>query len=840
MSEPLATTLEGLPSAETGTPPSLRFINSTNKSDGEPLHSRFEDLRVSGDIRSFEIEHIEGMMNYWPPYSAEQLTALNLQNQPNSSCGELPKRVNQKVALWSDFTSGNSGLWRVSFINAPPEFKEELEDQASECLNLTWTEQPESTVLTIKSFKEHSLYGFGPVLWADCYSPMPCAKKGWEPRFPPRTEIGFSNLTEFGLKDKITLLELYEASKRDKALGGNGKASGGWEHDEIVKLLKLAATKTGGWFDYTSMDDVFSAEMNGSGIFGKGRLSGSSEVEVIRMFVKEYFEDDDGFAISFYTIADISGWRIIQRRERHYLDWSSVITAAIDDTGLDGTISGLRGLGLDIRATCRDIDILHCSRNWAANHRMTPIYQTPTGSAAEIAERLVIRPNSIMMGQGIVELESQVDWSAGEGVLLALNRELDSIQGIYQINNPTHKGTQRTAEESRQDALKEQDTRLSQILPMSKLYIVPLGREFARRLISYPKSEDGEILKFAGWKVAKSFWDKVAQYPRLQEMLPGLVLGAQISINPNATPDGLDKRLMKYNLLMDRLPLYNTQAQRNRIINNYTSAVLGHTAAIPYFNEDEKPMDTNLAAFIDSENADMIAGSPRVVFPDQDHFLHLGTLEANGQGHCAAIVREMEEIQQGLQEQFQVDAAQDTADRLYSGLAFLAHCDAHIMLAAQNPALMDGDQIQAYFDFSAQLKQLLKTTLALFQKEMEKRAAEDGSQVDPKVAAIMAKTEAEIASMTAKTDAQIKLDEVRMLNKLGNQNQVAEARTQQRQVDYTLQTAMKQQQLKMDLAIKSIDAGTRAVQERADAQRDLAKAEKEKEKAAASKPASTS
>lgn len=842
MSDALASTQEGLPSPDTGNPPELRFRNTSNMEDGEPLYARFGNLKRSGGLLDWEKDQIEGMQANWPPYTTQQLEQMNAQFLPNSSRGEMPRRIGQKVALWMDFAAGNSGLWRVTFNNAPPDRKEDLEDMASECLNTAWTNFPKHTNLMIKAFKEQAKYGFGPVVWSDCWDPSPHAKMAWEMRFPPSTEIDMSNLPECGMNDEITLMDLYEASKRDERLkkmepkegATGGKILGGWNSSLIVKLMKQSATAASQRFDYTSMSDMMAAESIGQLWTGNSEaFNGSSIVPVVRMWIREY-DEVDGASISYYTLADISGWKIIQARPHHYRDWTATLAAAMDDTGLDGTISGLKGLGMDIRAKCRDMDIMDVQSTWAAMHQMTPHYAAPNDSAAQAMERSTIRPFGIFVANGVTEFQSQVDYSAGIESLRRMSQDLDTIQGVYQLNTPNHKGTQRTAEESRNDALKEQDSRLAQVLPMSKMFIVPLGREFARRLMEFPRSE-GEILKAPGWEVARYFWAKVSSFPELELILPSIKGGAEISVNPNATPDGLDKKLMKHLMLLERLPLYNTQPQRNRIINGFTAAVMGHTAAIPLFNEDEQPMDTNLDAFIDSENADMIAGSPRIVFPDQDHYRHLGPPDGSGGGHCGAIVREMVEISDGLQEQFQVDAAQDTADRLYSGLAFLAHCDAHIMLASQNPALMDGEEIQFYYNFSAELKNLLKTTLTLFQKEMQKRATEDGTQVDPKVQAIMAKTEAEITAMLMKTDADIKANETKMITKLGQQQQVAEARTRQKQVDYTLSTAMKQQQLKIDLAIKSIDAGTRAVQERADAERDLAKAEKER--AAAAKPA---
>lgn len=802
------------------------------------MKSRYDDLSRSGCIQDFEKSDIEGMMAYAAPYSSDQLKALNMENSPNSTMGELPKRIGQKTAQWTDFAAGNSGLWRVSFANAPSELKDQLEDQASECLNLTWSQQPASTVLMIKAFKENAKTGFGPVIWEDCHNPMPCAKMGWEPRFPMRTELGFGNLPEFGLPGHLSLQELYEASKRDKLMRDNGikdEFLGGWNATAIVNVMKQQAVASGSDFAHTSIEDMVLAESTGLSLWGR-TLKSSSEIPVIHFWCEEYSEDEEtGGRISYYVLANINKWTIIRSKPHYYPDWTNTITAAVDDTGLDGTISGLRGLGLDIRAKCRDMDIVYNKRNWAADHRLTPHYNSTTNSGAEIAERMVIRPNSIFMGQGITEMESSVDVETGQSVLVAMANELDQTQSVYSVNSPRHGGKQRTAAEARTDSLKEQESRLADILPMVQLFIKPLGAEFGRRLMAFPRSDDGDLLKFPGWKVAKYFWDRVKTYPVLAQLLPDLYPAAQIDVNPNATPDGLDKRWMKAEAQMGLLPYLDTKAQRDVIVNDFLIAIRGYKSAEAVMNKTDKPMDTNLAAAIDGESADLLAGSPRTVYPENDHFAHLGELTPQGTGHCAAVTRFLEETAQGIQDTFTVDAAQATSDRLRAGVAFLSHIDTHVMMASQNPSLMDGDMIQAYYDFSAGLKQLLKSTMALFQKELESRAAQDGSQVDPKVAAIMAKTEAEIASMTAKTDAQIKLDEVRMLNKLGNQNQVAEARTQQRQVDYTLQTAMKQQQIKIDMALKTLDAGTRAVQERADAQRDLAKAEKEK--AAAAKPA---
>jgi len=256
-------------------------------------------------------------------------------------------------------------------------------------------------------------------------------------------------------------------------------------------------------------------------------------------------------------------------------------------------------------------------------------------------------------------------------------------------------------------------------------------------------------------------------------------------------------------------------------------------------NVTDKPMDTNNAAFVDGENADMLSGRPRRVFPEQDHFQHLGPLDMNGEGHCTAIMRELQEIQSGLQDQFSVSPEAETAERIKSGLSFKAHLDAHIMLASHNPALMDGEEIQGYYDFSTQLEQVLKQTISNFQKAMEAKAAESGQQMDPKVQAILMKTEAEIEAGNKKLAAEIQREEIRSLQKLGNIEQTAQARRDSKKTDYVLNKSMQLDLERLKLQGMELDAKVRGVQQMADAQMDLNKEKEKADKLKAQKAAGT-
>jgi hypothetical protein len=130
------------------------------------------------------------------------------------------------------------------------------------------------------------------------------------------------------------------------------------------------------------------------------------------------------------------------------------------------------------------------------------------------------------------------------------------------------------------------------------------------------------------------------------------------------------------------------------------------------------------------------------------------------------------------------------------------HLDAHLAFLAQNPVLMDMPEIQGYFDFNAQLEQILLQTITHFEKQMAEKNPD--SQATPEVQAFLAKTRAEIQAMEMKTQAEIKNINAKHMVKLGNQAQTMEARHAEKNAKFILDEILNRKKAEADITIEGM------------------------------------
>lgn len=816
-----ANILEGTVNPDTGTAPDRRFINPKDKADGSWVYEQVRPFQMCGGVKDRERAEVEAMLRFAPPYSEEDLRALNLENAPNTTLGELPRRISQAESTWTDFVTSNSGLWKVTFPSMPGEVADTMSEQVSELINHLWSEDPRHCLSLQLAFRQFSTYGIGPLAWIDCYDPSPIARTASSIKFPASTRLTLDNFTECALHDTMTAQALYGLVRGE--VGKQRSKIHGWSRSEVSKVLKAHAT----WEQHvhnpmwSSLESVELAERQGQDLW---TTYAKKDIHVIHVWVCEYEENDDGKRISYMLLAnDGVGWRIIRDKDREYADPSEFMVLATDRVGSDMTIAGLRGLGVDLLEHARSTDILHCAGLYAAYRSSIPLYATNGGAGANSADQVSVRPNGVVIPQGFTETQSQVDAQAAGYYIDRLTNNADTFQGVYAINAPNKGGKQRTAREATFDAAKEADVRSSQILPMTRTFFEPLGREFLRRLFLFPKDRNGKCLKYPGWKMAQKFWDKVDMI-LMENGVPLIFLqDHKVVINPANTPGGLDKKLMRHQFAMSIYPTLQTQQQRNWVTNQGLIAVFGHQASKPYLNQDEPAPPSEVVTVLDGENADLVGGFQRRVLPEQDHLRHLGPLAVEGVGHIPYAMQMLQRIQSGQFGNFVTDQLEELGDQLKAAVAMQGHIAAHLAMLSQNPIILDMPEVQGYFDFNAQFEQIIVQSIKSFEQMAAERAPQGG---DPKTAAVMAKTQAEIQAMQAKTQAEIQMTQQKHLLKLGNQAQTQQARHDMKNSQFILDEIIKQKNAQADLTIKAAQAtlGLQAEKARIELQEEAAEA----------------
>ena len=794
-------TLEGKINPTTGAAPSRRFISKRDPNDGTWLNEQIRTFRMVGDIKDIERSQIEAMLRFAPPYSDSQLRALNMESVPNSTLGELPRRVNQDEGVWTDFITSSAGLWQIKFPSLPGQISSDIEERCSELLNECWADEVTNVVAMQVAFRQFATYGIGPMVWVDPYDPLPIARTASSLRFPKGTRITLENMPEVSLEDTYSPQALYQAIRGE--VGEKRAAIHGWNRKEVLEVLKCHSSDSNEIRNrFQSLEELELVEGRGENIWQGYKRT---EIRVVHVWVQEYEPDDAGNQYSYLLLCDTGkAWRIIREKPYCYKEASDFMVLATDHVGSDGTIDGIRGMAVNMREHARSMDILHNAGMMASFQSSIPVYASTGATSGSAAEQIQIRPNSVILPSGFQQVQNYVDASAATGMVNWLSNHADGMQGVYTVNAPNKGGVQRTAAEANADLAKESELKSSQILPIVRLFFEPLGQTFAKRLWFFPKA-DGQILRFPGWKVAEKFWRRLSAILAEYQLPLALLADNRISINPANTPGGLDKKLMRVKEAMQFYPLLQTATQRNALTNWGLTSIFGHQVAKPLHNQNEPQQDSGFREKIDSENADMLSGRQRLVLPEQDHLSHLGPIDPNGVGHIPFVIQTMQAIQQGLFDKFTLDPLDALAEQLRAGVTIIGHIDAHLALLAENPILMDAPEIQNYFDFSAQMQQQILQTIKMFEKEAADRQEQGGEDMDPKTKAMLMKAQTDIQIAQAKAANEMQIAQQKNFYKLGNMAQTNEARRDEKLAMAILDGSIKSKNSAADIRRKLLD-----------------------------------
>lgn len=758
--------------------PLRRFINPSNPKDGTWLYDQIKNFSLPGDLKDWERKRIEAHLRHAEPYSTDELVALGMENMPNFSSGDLETRISDEEKKWTDLITSHSGLWEVKHPDVPAERLEEFNSDLGDALNRTWMDCAAHITTGQLVFRHMACYGCGPALWADPYDPSPISRVSSDFRFPPGMRIDMSNFSECALHDSMSAQDLYRAISDPK--------NKGWDKSAVMDVLKTNATNdTKPYFE--------SAEK-----FELGMRSGvncwksytNMDIPVIHVWVNE-FEEKDGKTISYVVLAKGTGmdWTIIRSSPHAFSKTTEFLLLATDRVGSDGTISGLRGVGMNLRPRCEANDILGCASAYAAFLSSVPTYTSSNQSLSDTLEQTKLRANGMIIPFGVTQVESKLDVMAAMHFIANNNNTMDDQQGRYGLNTPNKGGVQRTAEEARQDSAKEGEVRSAQVAPLTKTFFEPLGINFFKRIIEFPRDDKGQPLKHRGWEVVEAF-DKNLKGTNVAAIAMVLSNGktvkdaieflglAKVSFNSANTPGGLDKKLLRSDQLLGLTGMMTSQRQRDLAVNSKIIALMGYKGAKPYLNASEASEVAQMfQERISTENALMAVGQKVDVFEIQDHLRHLGPLDPQGFGHVPFLMAELAKVQQNAGSQFETDPLDELGEKIDALLEMKDHVDMHLAHCMHNSAIAENPAIQPYFHFVGQVENAIRVLAQGFAKELEARQTKEGVAQDPKVQSIMALTQAKIAAMNATTKANLDAAALKHNVKVGQQVELAGVRS---------------------------------------------------------------
>ena len=799
-----------------GNVPKRRFINPSNPKSGQWLHEQVRNFILPGDLKDWERQRIESHLRLAAPYSTAELTALGMENMPNYSRGDMAMRIGDEERKWTDLVTSHNGLWEVDNPYLPSEIAERIHSELADILNTVWSSSPAHVTTLQLVFRQFSCYGPGPVLWPDRHDPSPISRVASDFRFPRGFRIDLSNFTECALLDKLTPQEMYRAVN-------NPIMDSGWKKEEVMKILRNYSSEEEECRNcFISGEAMELAMREGRNPWKNYK---TQEISVIHCWVDEFDEKDDK-SISYIMIAQCGDEHLILKElPFFYSNPNEFLLLATDRVGSDGKLSGLRGLGMEIREKCESNDVLTMAAAFGAYQSSVPTYQSANQAVTDSLEQMTLRANGAIIPAGLTQVEAKLDIRNAMAFVDSANSEMDEQQGRYGLNAPNKGGVQRTAEEARQDSAKEGEIRSSQVVPLTVTFFTPLGQNFLTRLLKFPRDDKGKPLKFKGHEVVAKFDKKLKRSGILDilaagglttwEMQKEILLETEVAFNSANTPGGLDKKLLRAGEMMRWLPYMTSQAQRDSVLNSAMVSLNGWRGAQPYLNKTEA--DIAAAPFqerISVENGIMRAGSAMSCFEFQDHLRHLGPLDPAGFGHCAFLMAELQKVQQNMGNQFESDPLDGLGEDITGLLNLKEHVDQHLAFAAHNPAIIESDAIQPYFTFVAEVEQNLSKMAKGFMAELEQRQAQ-GQNVDPKVQAQMQLTQAKIASMQAETTAKIQQGNLKHNIKVAQTQELAGMRSELKRASTLTDMAIKAEKdlnatMKERMSLTKMNAATAA------------------------------
>lgn len=768
------------------------------------LFRAYQDSIQADSINDVRFTSLRGIYDRKAPANPAELREQGLEDMPNFNTGEFTAKVDSYVSTLIDNNTGGYKLATVRLKRKPenpPELSDYYDEKATEFFNEAFTEwDDDSEVRSLSSYlmnttvrdTQMGIFGIGLCYHKDDvdwrFSLLPTRKF----RVPRGTKADLSNCPAAFIDSEIRVTDLYD--KVEKAQDGSG-----WNKEAVYQLLydRTSTKNTAGsretfaeWENRRRNSDVFIREC-------------FEFVDLVDCYVDE-FRYSGQRGVSHYIIPRGSApQEILFRKARRYPNFRSFIHPFYDNPGPEGDYHGVRGFGDSVFDQCH-------FQNQFFNQmaRSALVSNMPMFSANSEAERdklaQVKWTNLGILNPGLTlsQVNVRTDLNGMMGVYTASQRLLNTNSRTYQPGESLGQQA-KTATQSTFD--RQDQAKLSSLqLKVYRMCLDPMFAQQYQRLTrrGYPRVAPGG-------RAAEAFRKKCEEAG-----IPEDCYSEPIEVLADRT-GGTGNQALDLMIAKELFGIASPGRGQLNARREIAKALKGTDRVEEFVQSEEMPQEEQ--GIVDIENSNLADGQSLPARPNQEHLLHLGQLDANGQGHLAVLLTTYqvasEMAKQGGVEQSLQDAQK--LDRVLE--ATLTHVAQHVQYLGQF-------NIKQYQEIAKDLHKTLNDMgqfLITFRQQiadaMEKQQpAQPQLSADDQAKIIKAQVEAEI--MRAKAMQEMELKRIDAISKIQNMNDRAVAKDLLKEQEFQIAQERKEREFNQQM-------GQQAVQTLTDQQIALAEAQ---------------
>lgn len=645
-----------------GKPPENRFGSFAG------LHSAYQMARQEYGKNDIRFTSIRGIYDRLPPENPDYLREQGMEDMPNFNLGEFPAKVDSYVSTWIDHNTGGYKFASVKLKrkdDIPSEVANAYDSKATDFFNeaiAEWDDDEDvrsAAPYILESCvrdTQMGLFGIGIPYFKDDTDWRFCSIPTRKVFVPRGTKINLSNCPALFIESETTVTDIYN---RVKASGEKSD----WDKKAIDQMLyeRTAENRAG-----TTSKESFAEWQNRVRDNDEFLGSNFSPVELVDCYVQEFNTGRKKDGITHYVIAR-SGTpqTILYKKDRRYKSYRQFIIPFSDNAGPEGDWHGVKGFGDSIYDNCHfQNQFFNDMARSAIISNMAMFMANSEADREKLSQIRMTKYGILNPGLTLNQVKISSDLSGMMAVFQTSQRTTNTSSRTY----PTGESMGQEAKTATQSTFDRQDQAKLSSLQIKFYRMVGLDTLLAqmyKRLVSSPYPES-----LPGGRAAKSFRDKceAAGIPKECYSKPVEVQADRTGGTGNMALD-----IMKAEKLM--AVASPGRGQFNARMEIAKSVLQSGDRVIEFVQPEELPQEQQ--GIVDIENSNLTDGQIMPAREFQEHFIHLGEVDPNGQGHFGVLLTAYQAASQ-LSKQG-VEGAVEDAQKLHRVLeATLSHIGMHV------------------------------------------------------------------------------------------------------------------------------------------------------------------
>lgn len=719
------------------------------------IHSAlWEDDRLN----SLQRARVQGMIDGNPPYDPEELVQLGQAGRSNVNWGASRARVKDALIPHYDMVTSVPCYATILTDIGGPTVSAEYGRIISEEFHRMLDEWDGFLDMIQMHQKEKVIHGIGPCFWKDGIDWRPKAIKRRHFQCASNSKSANNDMKVVFIDDYMEVDELYSYILNPEV----AKATG-WKEDRVKQAIMQAGqveedrTRNWEWWQEQLKDNCLYVS-----------YARTSTVQIIHAYVQEFDQKISHHILTKDSLLKDDGF--IYSKVGKFEKWSHCMRLFFDSIG-NGDFKSVRGLGWEVYPFGEVSNRLNNTLVDGAIQGSCDLWQANSGADISKFAAIEIGPNRIIP-PGV----NHIQINKGPALNTALT-VAGHFQMIEQSNTGSYKGSlvkegnPVTAEE----IIAQQGEKAKIASSEAQHYIKDLDGLYAEM---YRRAKNTKLVRDVdpGANAALDFQKRCKDRGVPSEAIQKAVSVKATRAIGNGSSSGRRMAMMTLYPLIQWMP---EEKKKVFLRDLFAASVDDQKAAERYgpdLNEQPPGMDESIASL---ENGSFMTGTPVVLTPDQNHFIHATY-------HVNFMLGLINEVKDGVTDPKTADLALSEGG---------PHTQEHIDLLSQNP-LRKGD-VQ---ELMAMMGQVMKDADQIRKLADEQREQE--ANANPTSDAWLAKTQerVNINYKDAPPDVQRQIEGLLGL-KPSTMPSLAEEKVQLQKDKQATSTAKTRQ----DMAVKDID-----------------------------------